>query len=347
MARGITERIRQDATNGGSILLPGGKLPSLRALAEHYRCGLATVQRAIDRLETEGLLRVVRGRGTFLLGSTDAPARRKSKMLGAILLEGSFMHEFHSRKEMYLADGWLFSIYDATPDHQSPEKERLFLENANTQNFAGVIIEASPYQPTNQELFLRLRSDGCKVIHTVPYLDDMSGECYFLVDYQQNAELATLKVALAGYKEILYVGRPRTAPHVGLIEKGIANIVADADLHVLGRLCVQHKETEAILQALSSLPRQSAILCFDTELGEIVRYCCGKLGRTIPKDFGLVSVINSFAVNPQHSHVVNDPGTILTDILAYAMDNRRSPFENIHRLYRGTFCDLGTLQKTS
>ena len=77
------------------------------------------------------------------------------------------------------------------------------------------------------------------------------------------------------------------------------------------------------------------------------RYCCGKLGRAIPKDFGLVSVINSFAVNPQHSHVVNDPATILTDILAYAMDSRRSPFENIHRLYRGTFCDLGTLQKSS
>jgi GntR family transcriptional regulator len=57
---------------GRGLLKPGTRLPTMREVAVSLRIDLNTVQRAYAELEREGLLTLVRGRGTFV---ADAPPR--------------------------------------------------------------------------------------------------------------------------------------------------------------------------------------------------------------------------------------------------------------------------------
>lgn len=338
---GLIDEIRRDIA--GKVIVDHGRLPTLRQLALRYGCGSTSVKRAFDQLEMDGVLRVVRGRGNFVVGETSPYGQKKSRIIGAILLEGGFMPELNLLKGEYLDAGWLFSIYDATIDRQSPVKEKKFLESARRQNFCAFIINATPIEPVNRDLFMRLRSDGCKVVHLTPYVEDMSEECYFMTDYYHAASLAVLRIAAAGYKRVFFVGRERTGPHVSLIEKGVNDTIRDGGLELLGSVTVHHKETEALMNSLPRLPEGTAILCFDTELGAIVQWCCSRMGYAVKGHFGLVSLLNTFGVIPNHSHLLDDAHERARDVMEYVIDERRSPFEKVQKLYHMSFCDLGTL----
>ena len=337
----LVDMIREDIAD--KRIVKNGKLPTLRELAAHYKCGATTVKRAFDELAKNGIIRVVRGKGNFVLDSHESYYHKRTKSIGAILLNGVFMSELAAVRDRYLNEGWLFSIYDATLDHQSPEKERLFLQNAAQHNFASVIISASPIEPVNTELFMQLRADGCKVIHISPYIEDMSEECYFMHDQSQFAELAVWKIAAAGYKNIIYIGREHTAPHVLKTEKGLFNALSDSGLKMIDSFTVHHKESDAVMDCLRNIPHGTAILSFDTEVGEIVQWCASRIGLEAPADFGLISMFEVFGVNAGHSYIIGNIRKMVEDVLDYAVDETRSPFERVQKTYRGTFVDLKTL----
>lgn len=337
----IIDILRDDIAS--NRIVTDGKLPPMREVSSRYKCGTTTVKRAFDLLEQEGVIRVIRGQGTFVIGHEDAPQQKKSKLIGAILLNGALMCEISAMKDEYLKKGWLFSIYDASVDRQSPKKEKLFLTSAMKQNFSCFIIAASPLEPVNTELFMRLRAQGCKVIHTAPYKKDMSDECYFFIDYAHAAGLATWKIATAGYKNVVYLGRENTAPHVEYINEGVENTISDAGLNLVQSFTVHHKETEAIIECLKQLPPQTAIISFDTEIGEIVNHCAERLGKSAPRDFGLVSILNVFGINASHSSTHWDVRKIVSDLMEYATDETQTPFDRVQRMYRCKFCDKGTL----
>ena len=65
----------------GSLLKEGEALPSVRALAGDLRISALTVKKAYDRLEEEGFVTTVHGKGTFFTASDKqlaAEARRKA-----------------------------------------------------------------------------------------------------------------------------------------------------------------------------------------------------------------------------------------------------------------------------
>lgn len=337
----LIDMIRNDIAE--NKIVSNGKLPTMRQLAARYQCGTTSIKRAFDILENNGLIRVVRGQGNFVVGHKDAPQQKKSKLIGTILVNGAFMCELAAVRDKYLHDGWLFSMYDASFDHQSPEKEKLFLKNAMKQNFSSFIITASPIEPVNTELFMQLRAKGCKVIHLSPYKNDMSDECYFLIDHEHAANLATWKIAAAGYKNVLYIGRENTAPHVTNIEYSFKDTIADSGLNLIDSFTVHHKETDNIIDCLNKITPDTAILSFDTEIGEIVTWCATRIGKSAPTDFGLISILEVFGTNVNHSHTQSNISRRVEDVLAYATDEKISPINIVQKKYKNTFCDKGTL----
>jgi GntR family transcriptional regulator len=59
-------RDQLSALVGRGALTPGERLPTMRQVAVALRIDLNTVQRAYAELEREGILTLVRGRGTFV-----------------------------------------------------------------------------------------------------------------------------------------------------------------------------------------------------------------------------------------------------------------------------------------
>jgi GntR family transcriptional regulator len=63
---------------GRGILRPGMRIPTMREVAVELRVDLNTVQRAYAELEREGLLTLLRGRGTYV-AENPPPAARKTQ----------------------------------------------------------------------------------------------------------------------------------------------------------------------------------------------------------------------------------------------------------------------------
>jgi len=72
-------RDQLSAMIGRGALRPGQRLPTMREVAVALRVDLNTVQRAYAELEREGLLTLVRGRGTFVAQTPPKPRDRKAE----------------------------------------------------------------------------------------------------------------------------------------------------------------------------------------------------------------------------------------------------------------------------
>lgn len=82
-ARPIYEQVRDGLRHlvvTGAIL-PGEKLPSVRALASTLAINPNTIQRAYEALEGEGYLYTVAGKGSFAAQSTEKDSPRRTALL--------------------------------------------------------------------------------------------------------------------------------------------------------------------------------------------------------------------------------------------------------------------------
>jgi GntR family transcriptional regulator len=64
---------------GRGALAPGQRLPTMREVAVALCIDLNTVQRAYGELERQGILTLVRGRGTFVADTPPGPRDRKAE----------------------------------------------------------------------------------------------------------------------------------------------------------------------------------------------------------------------------------------------------------------------------
>ena len=74
--RQIVRDVKHALASGA--LKPGEKLPSQRDLAGELVINHLTVKKAYDTLEAEGVIRTLRGRGTFVVARPPAHLRRES-----------------------------------------------------------------------------------------------------------------------------------------------------------------------------------------------------------------------------------------------------------------------------
>lgn len=82
-ARPIYEQVKDGLRHlvvTGAIL-PGDKLPSVRALASSLAINPNTIQRAYEALESEGYLYSVAGKGSFASEQKDVDERRRDLLL--------------------------------------------------------------------------------------------------------------------------------------------------------------------------------------------------------------------------------------------------------------------------
>jgi len=78
----IAAAVRQEILRGE--LLPGARVPSVREMAERWRCTVGTVQRAYADLAAQGLIESRPGQGTHVVGpppEQDGPALRLATLL--------------------------------------------------------------------------------------------------------------------------------------------------------------------------------------------------------------------------------------------------------------------------
>ena len=100
----IVDGFREQITGG--VLRPGEKLPSVRELAAQLAINPNTIQRAYRRLEAEGWITTVPGKGCFVCGDGEVREREKKRLLlsfdetaAALLTLGASQGELVARIE--------------------------------------------------------------------------------------------------------------------------------------------------------------------------------------------------------------------------------------------------------
>ena len=83
--RQIAEQIRRRIVAG--TLVEGDRLPPIRMLAREVGVNRNTAARAIQLLESEGLVRALVGRGTFIAARSGAPSRGEREAIIDALLD--------------------------------------------------------------------------------------------------------------------------------------------------------------------------------------------------------------------------------------------------------------------
>jgi molybdate-binding protein/DNA-binding transcriptional regulator YhcF (GntR family) len=126
----IMEQIKQLVAN--YQLKPGQRVPTVRELARTLRINPATVARAYQELEQEGILGASRRRGTVVMGENDSPQRlplRQSRLAGVVnnliletLSQGYNPEELEAAFSLQLAR-WRFQR--DTPGNASPSGEKV------------------------------------------------------------------------------------------------------------------------------------------------------------------------------------------------------------------------------
>lgn len=74
----IMESIKKDIVTG--VLARGGRLDSVRSLAERYQVNLNTMQRACSELERQGVIHTQRGIGSFVTEDDEVIRALKDEM---------------------------------------------------------------------------------------------------------------------------------------------------------------------------------------------------------------------------------------------------------------------------
>ena len=78
----LCESVERMAACG--VLVEGGRLPSVLAMAEELAINPNTVQKAYRILEQNGVIQTVPGKGSFLVGGDEAKRRQKARGIEAL-----------------------------------------------------------------------------------------------------------------------------------------------------------------------------------------------------------------------------------------------------------------------
>lgn len=131
-----------------NVYVEGEKLPSIRKLAEEYDLNKATVNMAVNSLVSDGLLRIERGKGTFVSAPSEkkvksVPSKTKIKTIG--ILVPSVMTQFYpgivrGAEDVCRENGFNVMLGNSDTDHV---KEKEYMASFVNGGVSGLIVAPS------------------------------------------------------------------------------------------------------------------------------------------------------------------------------------------------------------
>lgn len=154
----------------GGELKNGDKLPSEAELNEESSMSRQTVRQALEALEKEGLIRKVRGSGSYVQYQTEHPKTRRIAVITYNIATSVFPVVLSEIESVLFEHGYSTELYSTMG---KVEKERNILMQLLDRPVDGIIMHAtqSALSCVNKDILLKLRERGVKML----FMD-----CYYL-----------------------------------------------------------------------------------------------------------------------------------------------------------------------
>lgn len=192
----------------------GDMLPTENEIAESYEVSRITTKKALGMLVEEGVIRRVRGKGSFVINVPESKGARTLKQVNSSNLIGLVIPDFSDGYagemlkaiEEDAARLGLFVVLRRSQGLQSLEQEAI--ESLIDLGVKGLIIMPVHGENYNQ-LILRLVLDGFPVVFVDRYLKGISSS-FVTTDNVHSAKLATNYLFEQGHNKICFVSPPST-----------------------------------------------------------------------------------------------------------------------------------------
>lgn len=276
---------------------PGAALPKERDLAASLGVAAGTLRQALQELETEGLIRRVRGQGTFATTPEQRRSVVRSKLLTVIVpqvREGLYPSLIHGFEQVVAETGYQISVGNSCNELM---RQETLIRQAIEYNVAGMAIVPTNLPATPPEQ-MRLLQD-----HHIPFVF-----CHRMVE-GVTAPLVTWSGDNVGHltaQTLLEHGHRRIAtvvafrdPMVKATIRGIQEKLCECGVTASAYRVRYHGERlpgvhareairEALVELLDGGDPPTAIHCANLPDAEQVFLLAGELGLSIPRDLSLI-----------------------------------------------------------
>lgn len=276
------------------------KLPSENDLCRYLDVSRDTVRAAMDQLEREGLIRRVRGSGTYF--NKETVMSRDLEGGSARVKIGLILQGQDSDAEQELIRGIRSVVTENQADlrifltDNKFSNERRCLQTVMHQHFQGFIVDgvkASMASP-NLDCYREIQRKGIPLIFYNNYYQNL--HCPRVgVNNEESANLLMSQLIRAGHRHIagifLYDNYQSVEKFQGVFAAMQKFGVEFQDDYI--KWCISNEAHDerfgrSVWKFLKSIPKCTAIVCCNYRIYRLVRQVLESQGKRVPEDYSLV-----------------------------------------------------------
>lgn len=290
LARWINEQIQEKKMNAGQ------KLYSENELREMFGVSRQTVRRAIGLLEQEGILRRVRGSGTYINDNRQVNlAKRMRISVVTTYVDGYIFPRMIRGIENVLLEGG-YSVQIAFTNNQHGRERTILEDIIRRDEVAGIVVETtkSAIPNPNLSLYRKIMERRIPILFLNSFYPALSIPHVSLNDHMVGYEMTKYLIRM-GHTKIGGIfklddlqGQIRCSGFAdAMYESGLE--IADRNVLWLDTEDVRHMEKQAgrILERAAGC---TALFCYNDEVAYAVLDIFKKTGIRVPDDISVVGV---------------------------------------------------------
>ncbi len=288
--------IRRELSEGR--LKPGDRIPSENMLQEKFGVSRQTVRKALSVLESEQVVRSVRGSGTYIEMER---RRRKRSMRIAVMTTYVDVYIFplivKEIERVFSEEGYILQL---AVSNNAIEKERMILKDfIREKSIDGLIAETtkSGIPNPNLSLYKELEQMGVPILFINSFYPELDTAHVSLND-REAGRMVTQHLLDCGHVKIAGIfkaddgqGHQRYA--------GYVDALMEADIKVKGKQVVWIDSDEVAEmredcgRILKRIQGCTACVCYNDEVANKLAGICMDQGIRIPEDLSIVGIDNS------------------------------------------------------
>ena len=291
------QQLRKQVLSGDFV--PGDALPSETVLCEQTRLARSTIRQALNKLEKEGIIRRIQGKGTFV---TKVHSSRKQNRTFDVfcLVIPEVTRDLYPTLINGFDEGALqinHQVMIATTNNDVYRQGDIMLQIID-KRMPGVALVPTITKTTPPHHIRQLQNNGIPVVLCHRIVEGVSAP-FLAWDWKEVGRMAARFFLDRGHRRIGYFGNIRyrmTELHV----EGIREVLAEngIEMHENNIMFASgmdtHEDKIATIQTWLTEPdRPTAILCNDDTEAERMYWTAQDMGLKVPDDLAIIGFGNS------------------------------------------------------
>ncbi len=274
------------------------RLESENELADRFSVTRLTARQALSRLEQEGLVTRIQGKGTFPFQEPAIFREPKYKRIAFVTrdLKGHvFAYTLEGAKAECDQAGYALDVYPVPDDTR---EQRTVLESLVDAPVDGLIIEAyrTALPSPNEDIFRKLTSKGIPCIFLNGFFSGISGVSYVVANDRETTAAMVDHLAALGHEKIggifsamEYAGHERYRGYLeGMQRNGL--VVEDRRIMFISYNEVQYVFDNLFNAYRSGILECTAMVCFSDHFARHLEATLARLGLIMPRDMSITGI---------------------------------------------------------